>query len=157
MKLKIIILALTTTAIMVSCNQETKTQNVENENPTTANNQTYLHTKNRDTTLLTLEIGENSISGKLDILLYEKDSRRGEIVDGHLKGDTLFAIYKSMQEGLESESEIAFLKKVASYIMTNDIFGERNYQYNSDYTKGSFKNKNTIKFDGNTLKLTRNN
>lgn len=90
------------------------------------------------------------------LLLTDYNSRIGVITDGQMKGDTLFAMYTSMQEGDESECEIAFLKKGDSYILTNDIFLESNYQYNSDYSKGSFKDKNSIKFDGDTLKLVAN-
>jgi len=170
MKLTITALALATT-ILFSCNQQTKTEsptteNTANENPTNetvtneniavGNKQVYLYAQNRDTTRLILEIAGNPISGKLDILPFQKDSRIGVLADVQIKGDTLFAMYTSMQEGNESECEIAFLKKGDSYILTNDIFLESNYQYNSDYSKGSFKDKNSIKFDGDTLKLVAN-
>lgn len=165
MKFKISTIALAST-ILFSCNQQTNTENSTTEitsNETTTkdnvavdNKQVYLFAQNRDTTLLVLENTGNAISGKLDILPFQKDSRIGVLADGQIKGDTLFAMYTSMQEGNESECEIAFLKKGDSYILTNDIFGESNYQYNSDYSKGSFKDKNSIKFDGDTLKLVAN-
>lgn len=113
--------------------------------------QTYLYANNKDTTRLVLKNAGAEISGSLDILPFEKDSRRGTLSKGEMKGDTLFALYKSIQEGQESECEIAFLKKGDAYVLTNDIFGEENFQYNADYSKGSFKNKQAIKFDGETL------
>lgn len=170
MKSLITSIALAST-VLFSCNQSAKTEHTTNENTTSEtatketitneniavdNKQVYLYAQNRDTTRLILDIAGNSISGKLDILPYQKDSRIGVITDGQMKGDTLFAMYKSMQEGEESECEIAFLKKEGSYILTNDIFFESNYQYNSDYSKGSFKDKNSIKFDGDTLRLVKN-
>ena len=139
-----------------SCKENKKqeqSKSVTNENIKTKNELTYLYANNRDTILLALENVENTILGRLDILPYEKDSRCGTIKNGQFKGDTLFAIYNSIQEGQESECEIAFLKKDNSYIISNDIFEESNYQYNSNYTKGSFKNKNIIKFNGETLKI----
>lgn len=113
--------------------------------------QTYMYAYDRDTVLLTLESKGDSVSGKLDFLPYEKDSRRGMLSRIEHQGDTLFAIYESMQEGEVSECEIALLKKDDSYILTNDIFGQDNYTYNADYTKGRFKDKRVIKFDGETL------
>lgn len=136
----------------------TKNQKQENNQDTTTETlktkkeQTYLFAHDRDTILLTLNNDGDTISGKLDILYYEKDSRRGTILSGQQRGDTLFAIYDSMQEGQQSQCEIALLKKDDSYILSNDILGKDNYQYNSDYTKGNFKNKSVIKFDGETLK-----
>jgi hypothetical protein len=137
---------------LISCNEkktEEKSQNVTNE--ITEKTQDFMYKKDKDTIALTLQNIANKVSGKLDFMPYEKDSRLGTITDVQFKGDTLFAIYNSMQEGTQSECEIAFLKKGDSYILSNDIFGENNYQYNSDYTKGKFKNKHIIKFDGETL------
>lgn len=95
MKLTITALALATT-ILFSCNQQTKTEsptteNTANENPTNetvtneniavGNKQVYLYAQNRDTTRLILEIAGNPISGKLDILPFQKDSRIGVLAD----------------------------------------------------------------------------
>lgn len=113
---------------------------------------TYLYAQDRDTILLNLINFGDTISGKLDIKRFEKDSRVGVLYDVQHKGDTLFAIYDSMQEGEKSRDEIALIKKGDSYILSHDIFGKENYQYNSDFTRGSFKNKKVIKFDGETLK-----
>jgi hypothetical protein len=159
MKRQALTIAVTAIFLTTSCKESKKQeliQNETNENLKIENEQTYLYTNNGDTTILTLKNIDNTISGKLSFLAYEKDKRIGVIVNGQMKGDTLFAIYNSMQEGYESECEIAFLKKDDSYILSNDIFGEDNYQYNADYTKGSFKNRNTIKFDGEKLKKITN-
>lgn len=136
-----------------SCKENKKyAQNQNATNNKIESEQSYLYQKNGDTVLLVLQNSENKISGKLDFLPYEKDSRRGTIINGFFKGDTLFALYNSVQEGQKSECEIAFLKNGDRYILSNDIFGVNNYQYNSDYTIGNFKNKHNIKFDGDTLK-----
>ena len=105
-------------------NLEKTKENLKTENLKMEEEQTYLYANNNDTILLELKNAENTISGKLDILRYQKDSRRGTINNGQIKGDTLFAVYKSMQEGQESECEVAFLKKEDSYIFSNDILGE---------------------------------
>lgn len=150
---QILTITITIILFLTSCKEYKKHEQNQNvTNKKIENEQSYRYEKNRDTVLLVLQNIENKISGKLDILPYEKDSRRGTIINGQFKGDTLFAFYNSIQEGQKSECEIAFLKNGDSYILSNDIFGENNYRYNSDYTKGSFKNKHIIKFDGNTLK-----
>ena len=89
------------------------------------------------------------------ILPFEKDTRTGTIYEGKMSGDTLIAIFNSTQEGQDSDCEIAFLKKNDGFVFTNDIYGETNYQYNKDYTKGSLVNKGKIKFNGDFLKLVR--
>lgn len=111
----------------------------------------YLFEKNKDSVIMTLNIANSEITGTLDILNYEKDSRRGTITNGVMKGDTLFALYNSMQEGQSTECEIALLKKGETYTMSNEFMGDENYQFNEEYTKGTFKDKSKIKFNGNTL------
>jgi len=139
--------------LMSSCQEDQKNHTYQQKtSETNINQESYLYEENKDTILLSLAKTENSISGKLDILRFQKDSRRGTIHDGRFTGDTLFAIYQSMQEGQISACEIAFLRKGDVLILSNDIFGENNYQYNDDYSKGRFKDKQLIKFDGDTLK-----
>lgn len=147
------------TACIQSCKnskEETHTPTPTEEAQTTSTEQMYLHVVDKDSIVLLLKNNGDKIEGNLDISYYEKDSRRGTISNGLMQGDTLFANYLSMQEGEQSDCEIAFLKKNDTYIMTNDFIGEDNYQYSKDYTKGSFKHKNKIKFDGDTLKLMTN-
>lgn len=131
--------------------QQTHQQDVAAEAAGVEGTQTYMYAYDRDTVLLTLESMGDSVSGKLDFLPDEKDTRIGTLSKVEYRGDTLFAIYDSMQEGEVSECEIALLKKGDTYILSNDIFGQDNYTYNADYTKGRFKDKRIIKFDGDTL------
>ncbi len=141
--------------LITSCNgnqKREKNQDAANELSPTKSEQSYIYTNDKDTILLTLQHVENTISGTLNFLPYEKDSRRGTIINGQHKGDTLYAIYNSIQEGEKSECEIAFLKKNDDYILSHDIFRKDNYEYNADYSKGRFKNKRIIKFDGEILK-----
>lgn len=153
-------LMLLLTAIMTLSIQSCKNNKEETSTPTpaaeiqpTAAEQVYMHVVGKDSIVLVLKNMNGKIEGKLDISYFEKDSRRGTISNGTMQGDTLYANYLSMQEGEQSDCEIAFLKKDDTFIMTNDFIGEDNYQYSQDYTKGSFKHKNKIKFDGDTLKM----
>lgn len=112
----------------------------------------YLYAKAKDTVRMTLKSTYKLISGELHLLPFAKDSRRGTITDGQMKGDTLFAIYKSTQEGQESECEIALLKRGDEFVLSDDFFGESNYKYNDAYTKGWFKDRKKITFEGYVLK-----
>jgi hypothetical protein len=157
MKPQTLTFALALTSILISCNgnqSQEQNKNATTENVNVLSEQIYLYAENKDTVLMVLERVGDIFVGRLDMLPYEKDSRIGTLTNGQLKGDTLYALYHSTQEGQNSECEIALLKKEDTYILTNDIYGE-NYQYNADYTKGSFKNKSMIKFDGEILKLVK--
>lgn len=141
--------------IITSCSENnTSQQNITVANDTIATevSNSYLYGNNGDTIVLNLQNSPNEISGTLDILPFEKDSRMGKISHGKMSGDTLYAIFTSTQEGQDSECEIAFLKNGDDFVFTNDIYGESNYQYNKDYTKGMFIDKSKIKFDAEVLK-----
>lgn len=99
-----------------------------------------------------LQNTNEEITGTLSILPFEKDSRIGTIYAGKMNGDTLYAMFNSTQEGQDSDCEIAFLRKENGFVLTNDFYSETNYQYNKDYTKGSFISKGKIKFDGEFLR-----
>ncbi len=155
--MKQILTIITISALFISCSESKP--NIDNTDIATdttnaiiIETNAYLYGNNGDTILLNLQNTNQDITGALSILPFEKDSRMGTIHAGKMSGDTLFAIYNSTQEGQDSECEIAFLKKNDGYILTNDIYGETNYQYNKDYTKGSFIDKSKIKFDGEFLK-----
>lgn len=159
MKKQILLFTVTVIALLFSCNQNQNNeqgQSGTNQDLKAEAEQVYLYASNGDTILLAIKTVEDSIVGNL-ILPFEKDSRIGTISSGHFKGDTLYAIFNSTQEGQNLECEIAFLKKDSSYIFSNDIYGEENYQYNTDYTKGGFKNRSVIKFDGELLNLITKN
>lgn len=140
--------------ILASCNsnnKEKKIQDVKNKILKGEGEKKYLYTKDNDTVLLVLRMEDYKINGEFAILPFEKDMRKGIILNGQIKGDTLFADYQSMQEGINSNCEIAFLKKGSTYVLSNDFLLDRNYYYNSDYTIGKFKNKQAIIFDGYIL------
>lgn len=146
--------------LVISCkknevkNSEKPVQKVEAENQI---NEYYLYARDKDTIQLFLGVIDNKLTGKLNYLPFEKDARIGTLELIEMKGDTLYAIYNSTQEGQNTSCEIALLKNEGNYILTNAIYGGSNYEFNSDYSKGYFKNKSQIKFDGDILqKVARN-
>lgn len=155
MKHTLIILA--AVCIFASCSEnKPNTTNTaiatDTTNAVMVESESFLYEKNRDSIILNLKYTASEITGTLDYLPYEKDGTIGTLHAGKMSGDTLFAIYNSTQEGQDSECEIAFLKKNDGYMLTNEIDGGANYQYNKDYTKGSFIDNGKIKFDGEFLK-----
>ncbi len=148
---------LATACIFASCSEnKPNTTNTavasDTTNAVVIESESFLYEKNGDSIILNLRYATSEITGTLDYLPYEKDGTIGTLHAGKMSGDTLFAIYNSTQEGQDSECEIAFLKKNDGYIVTNEMDGGTNYQYNKDYTKGSFINKGKIKFEGEFLK-----
>ena len=148
---------LAATCIFASCSEnKPNTTNTavatDTTNAVVVESNAYLYGKNGDTVLLMLQNTNEEITGTLSILPFAKDSRTGTIYAGKINGDTLYAMFRSTQEGQDSDCEIAFLKKDNGFVLTNDIYSETDYQYNIDYTKGSFVNQGKIKFDGEFLK-----
>ncbi|MFY8128487.1 MAG: hypothetical protein ACOVMM_08905, partial [Chitinophagaceae bacterium] len=140
------------TIILMSCNN----QSTKNEHTNTAIapvNTCYLYALNNDSVILHLKDSNSIISGKLDYLPYEKDGTIGTLYDFKFMGDTLFGMYKSYQEGIETVGEMAMLKKGNTIILTNDNVGGENYKFDSLYTNGKFVNRSKITFTGDTLQL----
>ncbi len=57
-------------------------------------------TKNQDSTTIELSIKNNKVTGQMNWLPYQKDSRRGTLT-GTAKGDTINAVWSFMQEGMK--------------------------------------------------------
>jgi len=69
----------------------------------------YLFATDRDTVYLKLNPPvDGKVTGELDYFFFERDGNVGHI-EGEIKGDTLFAEYTFMSEGLSSVREVAFL------------------------------------------------
>lgn len=145
-----LLLACLLMAAMVAC--QNSPNNVSNASKTVDTTTCFLSALNQDSVILLLRDSMGVLSGKLDYLPYEKDGTIGDLYNLTYKGDTLFGTYKSMQEGQETVGEIALLKRGNTFILTNDIWGGDNYQYDSAYTNGKFINKSKIAFTGDTLK-----
>lgn len=138
-------------ALFVSCtNNDSKPLKVNH--PILSNYSCYVYALNKDSIKLQLKDSNSIMSGYLDYLPYEKDGSVGILYNIHSKGDTLFAMYKYTQEGVENICEFALLKKESAYLLTDDIWGSENYKYDSTNTKGSFIDKYKISFSSDTLK-----
>ncbi len=150
-----ILLSFVVVLLFSSCgNNNKKEQSCTQLEKRVSEDQLYVYVEGRDTVKFELNISEESIEGRLDFLPYETGSRVGTLHSISFQGDTLFAIYHSMQEGMLSDCEVALLKGNDTYILSHDMFGERNYTYNADFSRGAFRDKKAISFaDG--LLLTR--
>ena len=104
-------------------------------------NECYIGILKKDTVSLTFNTNDSiAKSGKLSYHFFEKDKNDGEF-SGEMKGDTLFADYTFMSEGVSSIREVAFLKK-------GDTFTEGYGEIMDNIGKVTFKDKKTLKFDG---------
>jgi hypothetical protein len=102
----------------------------------------YAWINKKDTITLTIEKAGNVVTGNLDYSWFEKDSNHGTI-KGEMKGDTLFADYTFMAEGMESVRQVFFIQK------GNDLVeGQPDYEKNPE---GPYKGKDVM-FKGTTLK-----
>ena len=136
--------------LLWSCSNEA-VKNNESKTAKPVTTTCYLAASNQDTVILQLKDSNSVLTGKLNYLPFEKDSRIGNLYNIKLNGDTLFAMYQSTQEGQETFCEMAMLKKNNSYILTNDIWGGVNYTFDTSYVHGKFIDKHKIAFNGETL------
>ena len=65
---------------------------------------------NRDTTSTELLIKDKTVTGQMYWHPFEKDSRKGTLA-GTLKGDTVYAVWSFMQEGMQDTMALQFLIK----------------------------------------------
>jgi hypothetical protein len=93
-----------------SAKQGADTENLQEPDSASTNTKCYAYYKNRDTVELSLVTSGKQISGTLKYQLFEKDRNNGTIT-GEIKGDTLLANYTFNSEGMESQRQVAFLRK----------------------------------------------
>lgn len=145
---KVILLGVVFISVFVSCKKEkvevpAAPEKLVTEEP--ESKECYRAILKKDTIILTLNIKNGQLSsGNLSYVFYEKDKNHGTLV-GQLRGDTLYADYTFMSEGISSVREVAFLKKGDTYV---EGFGDA-----IDDNKGkiTFKNRKQLKFDGNVV------
>ena len=106
----------------------------------------YTSTSPKDTVQLHLRRKGNEVTGSLMYSIFEKDKNTGTIT-GQFYGDTLLATYTFMSEGVESEREVAFLKRGNELL---EGYGEAAEQDG----KMVFRNSKTLKY-GNGIILTK--
>ena len=143
---KVIIASVILMGFLVSCKKDKTEGEVSAEQETVAVEETvheecYLGILKKDTVSMSLNIKGNLVSsGKLSYKFFEKDKNEGSLI-GELKGDTLFADYTFMSEGIFSVRQVVFLKKRNIYIEGYGDIEENN-------GKTFFKNTKQLKFDG---------
>lgn len=93
-----------------SANQDADKESLQEADSTSATTKCYAYYKNRDTVELSIGARGQQISGTLKYQLFEKDRNNGTIT-GEIKGDTLLANYTFNSEGMESQRQVAFLRK----------------------------------------------
>lgn len=135
-----------------SCKKETTVISKEDEKKIVVvepvSQECYIAIMKKDTIQMSLNIKGNKLeTGKLDYILFEKDKNQGTL-SGEIKGDTLFADYTFMSEGVSSVREVAFLKRGDNYI---EGFGE---VIDNNKGKVSFKNRGKLSFN-NKMILTK--
>lgn len=108
----------------------------------TSSTQCFLAVLTKDSIWMKLTLKGHQVEGELNYLFYEKDKSRGRMT-GSLQGDTLFARYTFMAEGIESGREVAFLKKGNDWV---EGYGEMDME-----TGTLFKNKQTVDFNNKTI------
>ena len=105
----------------------------------------YILENEKDTVSLKMIIDKNQVSGDLLIHYFEKDRNAGTI-KGEMKGDTLFATYTFMSEGMKSNRDVVFLKKddeiMQGYAGINPATGEPDI---TDHSAIKFDDKFVLK------------
>jgi hypothetical protein len=141
MKNQLVLLVLIVT--FLACTDKRKT--TESQSKTIVKNPAscYSYIKNNDEVLLELIIKDDTVSGNLLYKYADKDKNSGTIT-GEMHGDTLFANYTFMSEGLSSVREVVFLKIGNNW---REGFGEVEEQNG----KMVFVNSNNLKFDSKRL------
>ncbi|MFV5685502.1 hypothetical protein ACM55I_08640 [Flavobacterium sp. GB2R13] len=147
---KVIVLGVVFMSVFISCKKENKIE----ETPIApeeivveelVSEECYSAIIKKDTITMTLNIkGGQLTSGKLSYNFYEKDKSFGTLV-GKIKGDTLFADYAFMSEGLATVRQVVFLKKGNTYV---EGFGD---VVDDNKGKVTFKDAKQLKFEGNIV------
>lgn len=99
----------------------------------------YQAIHDKDSVVLRIEVKESIVTGNLTYNLFEKDKNTGKIA-GEMKGDTIFATYNFMSEGLQSEREVAFVKSGSNLVEGFGPVEDKNGKF-------VFKNKSALVFD----------
>ncbi len=106
----------------------------------------YLAITGMDSILMHIVIENTAVAGHLHYRFSEKDKSGGNLF-GIMRGDTLVADYKFIAEGMESEREVAFLKRGEEFI---EGYGE----VEEKDGRVVFRNLSSLKFEGKPMQLT---
>ncbi|HSN47305.1 MAG TPA: hypothetical protein VLR29_00960 [Flavobacterium sp.] len=143
---KVIVACAALLGLFASC----KNENAKEEVPTVQKEvvveepvyeECFLGILKKDTVSMSLIINGNKVSsGKLSYKFFEKDKNDCTLI-GEMKGDTLYADYTFMSEGVSSVRQVAFLKK-------GNMYAEGYGDLEDNNGKTFFKNTKDLKFDG---------
>ena len=67
----------------------------------------FLRTEGRDSTSIEMVIKDNKVTGLMNWMPYEKDSRKGKLA-GTIKNDTIDVVWSFMQEGMTDTLNLHF-------------------------------------------------
>lgn len=106
----------------------------------------YLAVSGEDSILMQFVLENTSVAGQLHYRFSEKDKSGGTLF-GEMRGDTLVADYKFISEGMESEREVAFVRRGNDFV---EGFGD------SEEKDGRvvFKNVPGLRFEGPPMQKT---
>ncbi len=106
----------------------------------------YMIVMGKDSILMQMVIENTSVGGQLYYRFYEKDKSGGTLF-GEMRGDTMIADYKFIAEGLESEREVAFLRRGDEFIEGYGDVEEKD-------GRTVFKNIAALRFEGQPMHKT---
>lgn len=137
--------------IIISCNNNNGAGTADDDSTSVVQSDTaqitlpscYTLQTSNNLVLLKLETMHPTVSGQLTYEIMGKDKNDGTI-EGTMSGDTLFANYNFMSEGIRSVREVAFLKKGDSLI---EGFGNVKQQGDTMV----FTNTDSLNFDGSMV------
>lgn len=132
----------------IACNKSAKTESaaVTKEEKPVVVGECYMSVSGPDSILMQFVLENTSIAGQLHYRFSQKDKSGGTLF-GEMRGDTLVADYKFISEGIESEREVAFLRRGNEFV---EGFGD------SEDKEGRvvFKNVSVLRFEGQPLEKT---
>ena len=111
-----------------SCNSNLKSSKLDSSSTDSASQfpqrqlcfQRLEGTANQDTSFITLIINEDQVTGTLNHIPHEKDSRKGTI-SGNIKDDEIKAVWLYMQEGMNDTLAVEF--KLGKEILMQKSYG----------------------------------
>jgi hypothetical protein len=122
--------------LLLACKKPVETSSSESHSSSGC----YIFLQDGSEVSMQISTDDQKISGTLTYAFKEKDKNTGSI-SGEMKGDTLFAKYTYMSEGITGERDEVFLKSGESFIVgrggINDQTGEPDL---SDRSKINFTN-----------------
>ncbi len=143
--MKKIFLFLPIAAILIaSCDDNPKQNtNVEKTIRDSITENCYTYISNKDSAFMRIKMAYDSVTGELIYNYFEKDKNTGTI-HGKMKGDTLFADYTFLSEGMKSIRQVAFLK-------SGNDFAEGYGDMEDVNNKMVFKNTGKLNFKSNII------